>query len=123
MSQTQTNKNILGIGVDIENIARFAGLDRRKNKLFLAKIFTTKELDYCFAKKNYPAHLAARFVAKEAIFKALSSLGVKKPLKQLEIVNKKNGTPAVVAIKDMKVILSLSHCADKAIAFAVAFKI
>lgn len=116
-------ESFFAIGVDIENIPRFTGLDRRKNKFFLDKIFTRKELDYCFAKKNYPAHLAARFVAKEAVYKALGSLGIKKPLNKIEIVNKNNGVPTVTIAKNIKIILSLSHCTDKAIAFAVAIKL
>lgn len=123
MPKKQEKRDVLGIGVDIENISRFIGLDRKKNKFFLAKVFTTKELAYCFAKKNYPAHLAARFVAKEAVFKSLGSLGIKRPLNKIEIINKKNGVPTVTVAKNIKIILSLSHCSDKAIAFAVAIKI
>ena len=43
---------IMGIGIDIENISRFEKLKLSKNDRFLNKIFTKVELDYCFSKKN-----------------------------------------------------------------------
>jgi len=116
------NLDNLTLGVDIESISRFNELDRKKNKSFLDKIYSEKELDYCYSHKNYAQHLAVRFAAKEAIFKAFSSCGLDSPFyNKIEILNKKNGSP-YLKIKDMKKIkakLSLSHCNKKALAFVV----
>lgn len=107
------------IGVDIESIVRFKGLQREKSKHFLAKIFTKGELDYCFSKTAPASHLAARFAAKEAVVKAVSSLGQETPnVNEIEISHHANGAP-VAALKGHDIKISLSHCGDKAIAFAL----
>ena len=116
--------NNLGIGVDIENIDRFTGPDRTQDSSFLNKIFTRNELEYCFSKKISAQHLAVRYCAKEAVVKALASLNrTNLNYRDIEIVNKKSGIPEVRIEKpgfdDLQIKLSLSHCADKAIAFAV----
>jgi len=114
-------------GVDIEDIDRFSKLDRVKNSLFLNKIFTKKEIDYCFSKAKAAPHLAVRYAGKEATVKALSSITQQViNYKDIEILNNNIGTP-IVKIKDKKfenpqVSISLSHCQDKAIAFVLVTK-
>lgn len=117
----------LGVGVDIENIDRFRNMDLKGDKTFLNKIFTKKEQNYCFSKKEPGKHLAARYAGKEAVVKALYSLGKNNlDYKLIEIFNNKNNAPRVNihhrGSKTLKVYISLSHCADKAIAFAIATK-
>ena len=60
------------IGVDIEDISRFNNKTLENDSVFLEKIFTQNELEYCYKQKNYASSLAARFCAKEAVIKALS---------------------------------------------------
>ena len=116
-----------GIGVDIIDISRFTKLNRKKDKLFLSRIFTPSEIKYSFSKAKPAQHLAARFAGKEAIVKCLKGLGITAYYKQIEIINDKSGVPKA-KLKDKKlstkteILLSLSHCKDKAIAFAIAFK-
>jgi len=111
----------LHVGVDIENVDRFK-LDFKKNKVFLNRIFSEDELKYCFSKQNPSSHLAARFVAKEAVVKAIYSLGKKPPaLNKINIKNSKKGVPTI-DLKGFDVRISLSHCRDKAIAFALISK-
>src|SRR3989338_11508779 len=82
----------LGIGVDIETVYRFRKLDKINDNLFLNKVFTRNEIDYCFSKKDPARHLAARYAGKEAIFKALSAIGKPNPnYKDAEIFNDKEG--------------------------------
>ena len=113
-----------GIGVDIEDIKRFRNSDVANNKQFLDKIFTKKELDYCFSKAKPEQHLAARYAGKEAVVKALCSLGkISIDYKDIEITNNKNKIPMVKInnknLGNLKIKISLSHCEDKAIAFVV----
>ncbi len=115
------------VGVDIETIARFQDLDAVEDLDFLRKIFTSKEMKFCFAKENPAPHLAARYTAKEAIFKALSSL-VKKSvtLNKIEILNQEGGMPEayIESFEDtVHIKLSMSHCEDKAISFAIVSKV
>lgn len=117
-------QNDLGIGVDIEEIRRFKKLDIFKNGSFLRKIYTKKELAYCLKKANPHAHLAGRFVAKEAVFKALSVMGRGRGilLNKIEILSNKNNAPQVVIHgtkgDDLHINLSISHSQSSAIAFA-----
>lgn len=115
-----------GVGVDIENIERFRRLNVVKNKQFLEKIFTKKELNYCFSKTKPEQHLAARYAGKEAIVKALSNFGKANiDYKKVEILNNKSSVPIVKINKglgNLKIKISLAHCEDKAIAFAIVGK-
>jgi holo-[acyl-carrier protein] synthase len=115
--------NNFGIGVDIESIERFVKLDRAKDSRFLAKIFTEKELDYCFKYKSPAEHLAVRYAGKEAVIKAMASINKTELVyRDIEILNDGNEVPRV-SVKadygDVEVHISLSHCEDKAVAFAM----
>jgi holo-[acyl-carrier protein] synthase len=115
------------IGVDIADISRFAKLDKNKDKLFLSRIYTANEIRYSFSKAKPSQHLAARFAGKEAVVKTLKGLGITAYYKQIEISNDEFGIPKVKLedkrlLKKFDILLSLSHCKDKAIAFAVALQ-
>lgn len=119
--------NRVGIGIDTETISRFQKLNRTQHRTFLQKIYTLKELSYCFSKAYPPQHLAARFAAKEAVLKALSALGrAKIPLNTIEICNDQKGTPSVNLLTAERgklcLKISLSHDHDKALAFALAIR-
>lgn len=123
-----TKNQEIGIGTDIENMDKFKGPYYSKENLFLKKIFTKNELNYCFSKFEAAPHLTARFSGKEAIFKALNSIEkVNLNYKEIEILNSENGVPVVnilnKKLKEWKIKLSLSHCDDKAMAFALVRKI
>ncbi len=116
-----------GIGTDIEEIGRFRDLDLSKNRPFLNKIFTDKELAYCFSKAKTAPHLAVRYAGKEAVVKALCNINEQVVnYKDIEVVNNSIGAPEVI-IKDkkfrnFKVYISLSHTKEVAIAFAIVTK-
>ncbi|MGL5506687.1 MAG: holo-ACP synthase, partial [Paraclostridium sp.] len=62
--------NILDIGIDIVEIDRIQEAVN-KNKRFLEKLFTEKEIKY-FESKNFRIEtIAGNFAAKEAISKAI----------------------------------------------------
>ena len=115
---------ILGIGVDIESVERFRGLTIKNDSRFLNKIYAQNELRYCLSKKNPAPHLAARFAAKEAVIKAMSGIRRKTiSVKDVTIINLANGAPIVKISKvldsRLRILISFSHCQDKAVAFAV----
>lgn len=121
------NKTPLGIGTDIEDICRFGDPGIRDNRTFLEHIFTQDELAYCFSKKNPAPHLAARFCGKEAVIKALLDAGLENPgMPSIEILNHSDGAPFARIDKkefnDVTIKISLSHCRDKSLAFAIVFE-
>ncbi|MHB8079148.1 MAG: holo-ACP synthase [Candidatus Krumholzibacteriia bacterium] len=63
---------ILGIGIDLIEVARVARQLAADGAGFRDTVFTPAEIAYC-DRKHFPAqHYAARFAAKEAAFKALA---------------------------------------------------
>ncbi|MFI5309817.1 MAG: holo-ACP synthase [Gemmatimonadales bacterium] len=63
---------IVGIGVDLVEIARVEGMLDGKGDRTLARLFTAAEVAYATARVRPAMHLAARLAAKEAAFKALA---------------------------------------------------
>jgi holo-[acyl-carrier protein] synthase len=111
---------VLGIGIDIIEVTRVKNL-AEKNPRFLKRIFTDEEVEYCSKKKNSHQHLAARFAAKEAFFKAL---GKRIKWTDVKLYNLPSGKP-MLKIRDKErfpfseVHVSLSHLADYATAMVV----
>ena len=124
------NLPVGAIGIDIVEIKRLEKTSKKWGKAFLTKVYTPRELAYSMAKRFPYQHLAARFAAKEAIFKALGE--VEKEFvgwKNVEILNDPNGKPAVFwhgdAEKTRKkrgiagAVVSLSHSDHYAVASAM----
>ena len=119
---------ITTVGTDIIEVSRIQdGIEKLKDP-FIKKIFTKKEIEYCekTGMMKYQ-HYAARFAAKEAIFKAVSrKLKDKYEInwQNAEILPDKYGKPNVNFIKlpdylmeDLEYIdISLSHIKEIAIA-------
>ena len=71
---------VVGIGIDVVEIARIRRLMERWQDRFLQRVFTEAELAYALRRHDPAQHLAARFAAKEATLKALGtglSMGVR----------------------------------------------
>lgn len=116
--------NTLGAGVDIEDVASFRNLDLRRDSRFLHRIFSDEEIAYCFSFADPAPHLAARFCAKEAVAKALSGfLTETVAYREIDILADNLGRPSVrmggANARKLCCKVSLSHCDDKAIAFAI----
>ncbi len=94
---------------------------------FLDRVYTKKEIEYCENSKEMKyQHYAARFAAKEAIFKAISDLINNKfsiSWKDIEILNDNKGRPyaniSISSINKIEIDISLSHIKEYAIAVAV----
>lgn len=113
---------ILGIGVDIESIARFRRKPYRRNREFYDKVFSQREVNYCLKKADSYASLAGKFCAKEAVLKALQKNNLFS-LSQIEIINDTNGQPrALQNGRKLKCLLSIAHGDAWAVAFCIAYK-
>ena len=85
---------ILGIGIDIVEIARIrkaVGADK-----FVQRVFTLDERSYCEQKGIHKiASYAARFAGKEAVMKAFGTGMTGGKLKDIEILPDSKGCPRV----------------------------
>jgi len=109
------------IGVDIVEVDNFKKSIERTKSL-KRKLFTDYEINYC--KNKGIEHLASRFAAKEAFFKACNI--DKLDWKDIEVRNIKSGKPIIILSRKIKVKLkldsvkvSLSQTKKNAIAFVV----
>jgi holo-[acyl-carrier protein] synthase len=108
---------ICGIGVDVIEIERVMKVVEKHSEKVIKRIFTQAELDYSYRFSNPFTHLAARFSAKEAFYKAMG-FGVIR-FAQIEVYNTENGKPEIrlhgetreqwKEIGSPKIHLSLSH--------------
>ena len=112
------------IGTDIVPLLRIKTMIEQKNKMFLNKIFTDLEQEYCDSKNLPYIHYSGKFAAKESVKKALlSSNSINNiSLKCIEISNNSNGVP-LVKLKNLKIIfkelkVSISHAGNYATAMA-----
>jgi len=114
-------------GTDIIETNRIKASIEENGDVFLNKIYTKKEIEYCESKKNSKyQHYSARFAAKEAVFKAISQLLTDKyeiSWQDIEVLNLPDGKPTVSLLKELKNIdyieLSMSHSKDYAVAMAL----
>lgn len=112
-------------GTDIIEIERIKKGIEKFGEKFLNEIYTKKEIEYCERKNEAKyEHYAARFAAKEAIFKAISPYLQNKydiTWKNMEILNNKQGRPYANINKDkirdnIEIDISLAHIKEYAIA-------
>lgn len=112
-------------GTDIIEIERVKNSIEKYEQKFKDSLYTEREIEYCEGRKVQKyQHYAARFAAKEAIFKAISKvLSNEYSLKDFEIINDGNGKPEVymkTPIDEIENIdISISHCKEYAVAMVV----
>src|SRR5712671_3967132 len=88
---------ILGVGIDIIEVARIAASYERFGERFLNRILHANEIGYCLSHKTPAPFLAARFAAKEAISKAFGTgIGAQLGWQDLEVGRKESGEPFVI---------------------------
>jgi holo-[acyl-carrier protein] synthase len=123
----QEGEVIVGMGIDIAEVERIRGAIERHGEVFLRRIFTAKEREYCERFKNKYERYAGRFAVKEAAMKALGtgwSRGVR--WVDIEVVRQKGGRPTLTLEGEARKIgeklgvksiaLSITHTASQAYA-------
>ncbi len=123
--------NVYGIGTDIVECSRIANMIDKHNQMFIDRVYTPVEIDYCAQRKSAVQHYAGRWAAKEAILKALGT-GWAKGVSwtDIEIHNEMGGQPRVRlggGARDIceakgitQILISISHCESYATAYATA---
>ncbi len=118
---------IIGMGVDIAEVDRIRGAIERHGEVFLRRVYTTREREYCERFKNKYERYAGRFAAKEAAMKALGT-GWRRGVRwvDLEVVRETSGRPTLAITGEAakiaqqlgvkSVALSITHTAAQALA-------
>ena len=122
---------IVGIGVDIVKVDRIRRLMGRHGERFLRRVFTEEEIAYCRRCAHPEQRFATRFAAKEAALKALGvgwQRGAR--FRDVHVSINELGAPGVELAgrtaeigRDLgvsRILLSLTHDRDYAVAQAVA---
>ena len=122
---------IIGIGTDIIECLRIAQMIERHGDLFINRVYTPHEIQYCQSRKQSTQHYAGRWAAKEAVLKALGT-GWRRGIswRDIEIRNEPGGRPVVAlrgGARDVvehlgitEMLISISHCRSHATAYALA---
>jgi holo-[acyl-carrier protein] synthase len=121
---------ILGIGIDIIEVARVQASHERFGERFVNRILHPAEIAYCLSHKDPAPFIAARFAAKEAISKAFGTgIGTALGWHDMEICRKESGEPYVIMHGKGKellekrnacaVLISLSHTQNYAAVVAI----
>jgi len=124
---------LIGLGTDVIEISRVAGVYERQGERFLHRVFTEEERAYCLGIKNPAKHLAARFAAKEAISKAFSTgIGAELGWTSMSVYHGARHEPLVRLddkarellhhIGGTRILLSIAHSDTVAIAFAAIIR-
>ncbi|MCB0293162.1 MAG: holo-ACP synthase, partial [Calditrichaeota bacterium] len=87
--------SVYAIGVDLAEVERMRVMIDRYGERFLQRVFTAQEIEYCRRKKASAAEsFAARFAAKEAVFKAAGTgLTIGMRWHDVEVLNNSHGRP------------------------------
>lgn len=122
---------VLGIGTDIVECLRIAQMIERHGELFITRVYTPREIEYCSARKAATQHYAGRWAAKEAVLKAMGTgwaQGIR--WRDIEIRNEPGGQPRIAigggareACEELgiaEMLISISHCRTHATAYALA---
>jgi len=123
--------SVVGVGTDIVECLRIAQMIERHGELFIARVYTEYETEYCSQRKAATQHYAGRWAAKEAVLKAMGTgwaRGIR--WRDIEVRNDASGRPRIqiaggardvcerLGIAEM--LISISHCRTHATAFAIA---
>jgi holo-[acyl-carrier protein] synthase len=89
---------IVGVGLDLVDIARVKRLIASKEQRALDRLFTAGEVRYAMSRMEPYVHLAARIAAKEAAYKALSVSPGARGIgwREMEVVSVDGGLPELL---------------------------
>lgn len=121
---------ILGIGIDIIEVARIEASYQKFGERFLNRILHPNEISYCLSHRAPGPFLAARFAAKEAVSKAFGTgIGAELGWQDMEVGHRDSGEPFIILHGRGQTLLesrgarvlgiSLSHTQQHAAAVAI----
>lgn len=121
----------VGVGVDLVEVERARAMLADKGAHVFERLLTPSEAEYCRSRPDPAEHVAVRLAAKEAVYKALQGSDEARGIgwRDIEVTRAPDGRPDVQLtglaanrakeLKVRKVLLSLSHTHQAAVAIAV----
>src|SRR2546428_13408133 len=121
----------LGVGVDLVEVPRVSAIIADKGARVFERLLTPAERAYCESRPDPATHVAVRLAAKEAVFKALQGSDAARGIgwRDIEGIRSPDGRPDVALrglaerrakeLRVTRVLLSLSHTHEAAVAIAV----
>src|SRR6266513_6257524 len=111
---------LLGSGIDVVEIPRIRAAIERHGPRFMRKVYTPAEEAYCRSKADLWASFAARWAAKEAVYKAYGhGWGEIWWLNRIEVTKEPSGKPGIRLLREAvdlhagrgvkRIELSLTH--------------
>lgn len=124
---------IVGIGTDIVECLKIAKLIERHGELFISRVFTPREIEFCSSRKAATQNYTANWAAKEAVLKALGAGGIGGiEWRDIEVQNLTSGQPVVRLAgrprelcqqrRVGEIRVSVAHCRTHATAYALALE-
>lgn len=123
--------NAVGVGVDLVEVARVSAIIADKGARVFERLLTPAERAYCESRPDPATHVAVRLAAKEAVYKALQGSEAARAIgwREIEVQRSPDGRPEVALsgvaadrareLGVARVLLSLSHSHEAAVAVAV----
>jgi holo-[acyl-carrier protein] synthase len=125
---------VIGVGIDLVDLARVARMLADKGEHAFARLFTDEERAYLATRPDPTGHAAARIAAKEAVYKALQSLPGARGVgwREIEVTRDPEGRPAIrlhglaeqlaAEAGGLAIQISLTHSSVEAGAVAVVIE-
>ena len=124
--------NVVGIGTDIVECLRIAQMIERHGEVFLRRIYTQAEIEYCSSRSLASQHYAARWAGKMAVLRAMNvAYRGAADWRDIEIRTTSNSQLSVALAGELRhkcatrrierVAVTLAHCRTHATAYAIAF--
>jgi holo-[acyl-carrier protein] synthase len=122
---------IIGLGIDVVDIARAEAMLEPRRRRVLDRLLTADELSYVNRMRHPARHVAVRLAAKEAVYKALQALPGTRAVgwREIEVVRGDHGRPLIrlhgLARRvhseqgEPRIHLSLTHSDLSAVASAI----
>jgi holo-[acyl-carrier protein] synthase len=121
----------VGVGVDLVEVKRTRTMLEGKGSHVYDRLLTVAEAAYCRSRPDPAEHVAVRLAAKEAVYKALQGSDAARGIgwRDIEVTRASDGRPdvaltglAAARARELgvtRVLLSLSHTHEAAVAVAV----
>ncbi len=121
----------VGVGVDLVEVSRARSMLADKGAHVFDRLLTPAEAEYCRSRPDPAEHVAVRLAAKEAVYKALQGSDAARGIgwREIEVTRAPDGRPDVALsglaerrareLRVTRVLLSLSHTHEAAVAIAV----